>query len=274
MAPSQSSKDRAGHENRTRLIGVEARCLADRPDPHESRWGELNPPTLVWRTSMSPQHFTCLAVAEETSYSDPRRRRSAFANPSRRSGGNRTHVRRIKSPLQNHFATGPCRRSSRPLELNQIGSAFNGARRPLRWGGKSAPHAGSRESPHAAQLFHFLGACQGTLHRHHSSIFTEPPAARTGAPRASMHSQTVRAHQSRTNDLDSRSRVRKHQIVSRSRLGSPETTSGRLVSLAARVSAGRGSRQGLEGPPERVVPSVSPRKISEISGSTVAGMQA
>lgn len=24
-----------------------------------SRWGELNPPTSVWRTDVSPQHFTC-----------------------------------------------------------------------------------------------------------------------------------------------------------------------------------------------------------------------
>ena len=43
--------------NRTDLERRPIDCL-------ESRWWELNPTTLVWRTSVSPQHFTCLAVPE------------------------------------------------------------------------------------------------------------------------------------------------------------------------------------------------------------------
>src|SRR5688572_14529378 len=58
-----------------------------------SRWWELNPTTLVWRTSVSPQHFTCLAVSDRdlVFLETPRRRRRVRCS-SRGSSGNRTHV--------------------------------------------------------------------------------------------------------------------------------------------------------------------------------------
>lgn len=73
-----------------------------------SRWWELNPTTPVWRTGVSPQHFTCLVVSEETEVARHRGRRAARPMSLRGSGGNRTHVLRCKRPLQQPtFATDP-----------------------------------------------------------------------------------------------------------------------------------------------------------------------
>lgn len=94
-------------------------AYACRPGPHEvldtavhrdgalgiesnlsSRWRELNPSTPVWRTGVSPQHFTCLAVSLETCFANHRRRRSAFGDPCVGRVGIEPTFRRIKSPLQ------------------------------------------------------------------------------------------------------------------------------------------------------------------------------
>jgi hypothetical protein len=68
------------------------------------------------------------------------------------------------------------------------------------------------------------GACHGTHHHHHCSVVREHPITwrAQGAPRAVMRSLFASAHPSRTNDLDSRSLVRKTQIVCRLQMQDPK----------------------------------------------------
>lgn len=110
-----------------------------------SRWGELNPPTPVWRTGVSPQHFTCLAVSHgDLGLWIAVGARSAFDNPYVGREGIEPSSRRIKSPLQSQRLLPTHRlHSFHPLELNQNLSGFSRARRPLRQGGMCAPRASS-----------------------------------------------------------------------------------------------------------------------------------
>jgi hypothetical protein len=107
-------------------------------------------------------------------------------------------------------------------------------------------------------LFLVRGACQGTPHRHHSSIVRELRRAR-GAPRAVMRSRLPRMHLSRTGDLDSRSLVRKIRCSL-----SPDGKTRKRRRAAwfpwRPVHARRWRRQSCEGPPGRVVPLASVSK--------------
>jgi hypothetical protein len=106
------------------------RCEAARPASVASRWWGSNPTTLVWRTSVSPQHFTCLAVSEETCG-----RGSSWAPGARPM--TRTWVEWESNPrfdgvrirCKPAFATDPIE-PSHPLGSNQNLSVFSRARRP------------------------------------------------------------------------------------------------------------------------------------------------
>jgi hypothetical protein len=127
----------------------------------------------------------------------------------------------------------------------------------------------SREPTHAAIS---SGACQGTLVI--TLQLSEMDRRALGAPRAVMPSQVMRAHPSRTDDLEFRSAIRRINMSSLriTRLGvfdpetsacwdhrrarRPETRKGRLGSPRRPLRRLDGSRQALRGPPERVVPVV------------------
>jgi hypothetical protein len=182
---------------------------AERYARASSRWWELNPTTPVWRTGVSPQHFTCLAVPFQRPIfwstvgvwrtrpvlpawvgweSNPRyggvrvRYKSQRLLPTRIEHivvpppRSRTGISRVSAERTDHCAKGRCR------------AARDRSSHPDR----------SRAAP-----FHQV-PCQAP-HHHRSSVVREHRDAQ-GAPRASARSHSLRAHSLRTRDLDTESR--------------------------------------------------------------------
>jgi hypothetical protein len=185
------------------LVGIEPTPAAyetvARPSSQRgvtSRWWELNPTTLVWRTSVSPQHFTCLAVSGETWFADHRRR------------GARSMVQAwVEWELNPRFVgvrtrcnASVCYRPGRPTLWNRTRTSRASAERAdqLR---KSGMACRARPEAPARHVFR-SGACQGTLIIIDSSVVRDLPRRAQGAPRAVMRSRRPRMHQSRNRDLD------------------------------------------------------------------------
>ena len=149
----------------------------------------MNPTTLVWRTSVSPQHFTCLAVSLETLVAEsPWRRVGASDVPCVGRVGIEPTFRRGKNPLQSQRLL--------PTQLPRHGRSRNTPNRERARHGSVLPpgvepgslgfqpsaltncakegcaaRAGRWERPSRAALFHQV-PCQAP-HHHRYSFFRD-----------------------------------------------------------------------------------------------------
>ena len=183
------------------------RCRGDGNVPcRSSRWWELNPTTPVWRTGVSPQHFTCLVVSEETGLVDGGARRHVRRSFVGRVGIEPTW-RRSKSPLQRQLLLPTCRavpgapRDVAPppgVEPGPLGFRPSAQTSYAKVRKGAVPR---EQTPRRGTLLRD-GCLPGHPHHHRSSVVRDLPRRARGAPRAVAQSRNPQLHPSRTQHLD------------------------------------------------------------------------